>query len=107
MNEKGEKKCPGRQISFINRLQGDQGRFFFFFKHAAALAVQWKYKAISKNEPQPINLGAGNKYLDLSDGTGDKWIPGNIKSLLMHAAPSHAPRWVQESDLDHPFPVLL
>lgn len=39
-----------------------------------------------KNQLQPINLGAGNKYLNLTDGTLDKWIPGNRKSLLMHSA---------------------
>lgn len=39
-----------------------------------------------KNQLQPINLGGGNKYLNLTDGTVDKWIPGNIKSLLMHFA---------------------
>lgn len=39
-----------------------------------------------KHQLQPINLGAGNKYLNLTDGTEDEWIPGNIKSSLMHSA---------------------
>lgn len=50
-----------------------------------------------KNELQLINLGAGNKYLNLTDGTLDKWIPGNIKSLLMHPALQPYPQSVQES----------
>lgn len=49
-----------------------------------------------KNELQPINLRAGNKYLNLTDGTLDKWIPGNIKSLLMHPALQPCPRSVKE-----------
>lgn len=44
-----------------------------------------------KNQLQPINLGAGNKYLNLTDGTVDKWISGNIKSLLMHSVSTMCP----------------
>lgn len=50
-----------------------------------------------RSEPQPINLGAGNKYLGLSDGTVDKWVPGSIKSLLVHVALEPCPRCLQES----------
>lgn len=81
------KKCPGRQISFINRLQGDQGRFFFFFLTCGCPGCSMEIQSNFQKEPQPINLGAGNKYLDLSDGSVDKWVPGKMKSLLRHAAP--------------------